>query len=102
MTSSEVIAILLGVLGPGSALLTWQAATRANRFQAQTAAVSVSAEAYTRAKDIYVSALEAAQEDQAATRRDLAEVRAELRGVQTQLKDARLEISRLREQLNGR
>lgn len=92
MSSSSIEAVLLAILTGIVGFVSYIAATRANREQAKAAGKGIDAQAFDRAKDIYLSALETARADLGATRADLGAARAELTATRADLLAARADM----------
>jgi septal ring factor EnvC (AmiA/AmiB activator) len=90
-----LLAVLTGIVG----FVAYIASTRANRETARTAGKSIDAEAFDRAKDIYLSALETARADTAATRAELATTRSELSSTRQDLQGARVDLQSTRTEM---
>src|SRR6266705_1303509 len=95
MTSSSVEAIGLALLTGVVGWVSYMAATRANRETALAASKAIDAEAFERAKDIYLAALETARADLAATRLELTSTRQDLLSARADMRDMAISNQRM-------
>lgn len=101
MSSAVVIEILLGALASSIAVLSYISATKANREQAKVARLEVDAEAYTRAKEIYESALAALRQEVIDMRAETLNVRQSNDSLRTSNDALRTEVQHLHEEVTA-
>jgi 5-bromo-4-chloroindolyl phosphate hydrolysis protein len=100
MTAADLVTVFGSILIAFVAVFTFVISLKANRAQALSAATAVDAAAYARAKDIYEAALNTMRIELEAVRADLREARADIRGLRESNDALRLELVKVRSQLN--
>lgn len=96
MSSAVVVEILLGLLTAIVGIVTYIAASNANRMQAKVSMIAVDAAAYERAQEIYESALASLRTDLANMREESERLRASNEQLRQEVFALRMEIGKLR------
>lgn len=96
MSTALIVEILLGVLACIVGVVTFLAASNANRQQARATMTAVDAAAYQRAQQIYESALASLRIDLENMRDESQRLRESNDRLRAEVTELRLEIGRLR------
>jgi uncharacterized coiled-coil DUF342 family protein len=99
--NSVVLGLLFGGVGAAIAVLSYLSATKANREQAKVQRLGVDAAAYSRAKDIYESALAALRQEVIDMRAETLRVRESNDSLRASNDSLRTEIQHLHEEVSA-